>query len=206
MLYNKHNLAVAKLASKVSGVRPVLEGVFFTKDKTVATDSYRLLEISTPAQLVNSIPADQPLKLDDCPALKGFKPFIVNASYLEKNIKLLTNHQGSELAGALAVSHIFDNKVKMVYKPNQGASFETRFIPRIVDSFPDYGKLFPTKPAVAEITINGKMFAEMLEIVSKMAGEYTGVKIKFYGQFEPLVIEAETKNQRARGLMMPIKN
>ena len=47
MLYNKHNLAVAKFASQTKGLKPELEAVLFTNNKTVATDSTRLIEIST---------------------------------------------------------------------------------------------------------------------------------------------------------------
>ena len=50
MLYNKHNLEVAKIASKTT-TREELTGVLFTKDKTVASDTFRLLEITTPADM-----------------------------------------------------------------------------------------------------------------------------------------------------------
>lgn len=44
-MYNKNNIAVAKVASK-SSVRPELACVAFYGDRTVATDSYRLIEMS----------------------------------------------------------------------------------------------------------------------------------------------------------------
>lgn len=44
-MYNKNNIAVAKMASK-STIRPELACVAFYGDKTVATDSFRLVEMS----------------------------------------------------------------------------------------------------------------------------------------------------------------
>ena len=49
-MYNKNNLAVAAIASK-SSIKPELASVLFTKDATVATDSFKLVEISTPSGL-----------------------------------------------------------------------------------------------------------------------------------------------------------
>lgn len=45
-MYNKHNLAVAKLAAKTT-IKPALASVAFCGNKTVATDSFRLVEVST---------------------------------------------------------------------------------------------------------------------------------------------------------------
>jgi hypothetical protein len=44
-MYNKHNIAVAKVASG-SRIKPALACVAFYGDRTVATDSFRLIEIS----------------------------------------------------------------------------------------------------------------------------------------------------------------
>lgn len=45
-MYNKHNLAVAKIASKKTN-KPALASVAFCGNKTVATDSFRLVEVTT---------------------------------------------------------------------------------------------------------------------------------------------------------------
>ena len=73
MLYNKHNLAVAKFAAKESG-REEIKSVLFKKDKSVATDSYRLLEVSV----------DSSVKVEDyphtkgMPAMRGCEPFLAS--------------------------------------------------------------------------------------------------------------------------------
>lgn len=45
MSYNRHNLAVAKFASK-STIRPEMSCVAFYGNRTLATDSFRLVEVS----------------------------------------------------------------------------------------------------------------------------------------------------------------
>lgn len=44
-MYNKNNLAIAKVASR-SGIKQVLQCVAFYGDRTVATDSFRMIEMS----------------------------------------------------------------------------------------------------------------------------------------------------------------
>jgi len=44
-MYNKHNIAVAKAASKTS-IKPELGCISFYGNRTIATDSFRLLEVS----------------------------------------------------------------------------------------------------------------------------------------------------------------
>lgn len=49
MYFNRFNLQIASIASKDRS-RPTMTGVAFWPDRTVATDGYRLVEISTPDQ------------------------------------------------------------------------------------------------------------------------------------------------------------
>lgn len=46
-MYNKNNLLVHKIASK-SSIKPELKSVAFMGDRTIATDSFRVIEMSVP--------------------------------------------------------------------------------------------------------------------------------------------------------------
>lgn len=48
-MYNKLNLAITKIASK-SSIKPVLASVAFYGNRTVATDSFKLVEMSAPGE------------------------------------------------------------------------------------------------------------------------------------------------------------
>lgn len=67
-MYNKLNLAVGKVASKTS-IKPELGSIAFYGNKTVATDSFRLLEVSAPGGELN-------------------EPILLNAKYLKGNLKI----------------------------------------------------------------------------------------------------------------------
>lgn len=52
MLFNRTNLAVAKVAAKDAG-RYTLNGVHFDREGTVATDGRRLVRVTYPSQEAN---------------------------------------------------------------------------------------------------------------------------------------------------------
>ena len=190
MLYNKHNLAVAKIASK-SDIRPAISGVFFTDKKTVATDSFRLIEMSVPKDSkAENFPKDNKKS-----AMRGCKPFILNASYLQKNVKVKED--------SIAISHIDDNKVEILQVVD--GMVMPKYIPRITsEQFPDYEKIFPTAKPVAEVSVNATYLAEICELLGKL-NNLNSVKIKFYGEGQPVLIEGEGVNQSGRGLVMPLR-
>ena len=184
MIFNQHNLNVAKFASKGSS-RPELQGIFITKDKTVATDSFRLLEVSTPKDK----------RAEDYDGvMRGMKPVIVNAEYLKKNIKLKDD--------TIAIKHIDNNKIEVLQTID--GMVLPKFLPRIEGQFPEYGGIFPTSKPMAEIKLNAQLLAELLEVMAKMnpTGE---VKIKIHGENQPLVIEGGTENQLSRAMLMPFR-
>jgi DNA polymerase III sliding clamp (beta) subunit (PCNA family) len=69
-MYNKLNLAVGKIASK-SSIKPELQAIAFCGNRTIATDSFRLLEISAPGE--------------------KHEPILLNAKQLKSNMKMPTD-------------------------------------------------------------------------------------------------------------------
>ena len=185
MIFNKHNMEVAKFASKGSS-RPELQGIFITKDKTVATDSFRLLEVSTPK---DKKPEDYKN------AMRGMKPVIINAEYLKKNIKLKDD--------CIAIKHIDDNKIEVLQTVD--GQVLPKFLPRITSGeFPEYNMIFPKNEARAEVLLDARLLSDLLEVMGKMNN--TGqVRIKVYAKGQPLVIEGGSQNQPARAMLMGLK-
>jgi hypothetical protein len=203
MIYNEHNLAVAKIASKDER-RPAITGVYFMKDKSVATDSFRLLEVSvSDKDRVESF--NKLMKVRSQPsALMGFKPFIVPAKAV-KEIKIKKNSSSllsiEEYAG---VKHVDNKKVEFITTGEGGA--DIKVMARIDDKFPDYEGIFPAgsvKPE-AEILINAELLAELLAVMGKI-NDKREVKIKIYGPEKPVVLEVKGEGQKGRGMIMPIR-
>ena len=89
--YNKNNLAVVTVASK-NGTKPELKSVAFFNDRTVATDSFRLVEMSVDGGytakdlgdpvLINRSNIDRvKLKKDDTIVLDDVKSGTVDGTY-----------------------------------------------------------------------------------------------------------------------------
>ena len=70
MTFNKFNFIISKILPKNS-TRPEISGVFFQPNKTTATDSFRLIEVS-------SVPSDKN---------ESFKPFILEKQGVEALLK-----------------------------------------------------------------------------------------------------------------------
>lgn len=197
-LFNQNNLNVSKVAAKNEGAHPELTGVFVKPDKVVATDTFRLVEISTPANV----------KVDDYPkmpsgktAMRGFKPFIVSAKEFGK-IKI-PNSKSLPVLNHVAVSYADDKRVEFL--TTDLMKEEVKGLTKIEGKFPDYEKIFPTDKPVAELQVNANYLVEVLEVIGKLSRTAT-VKIKMYKNGQPMVLEAMGDNQEARGLLMPLRD
>lgn len=194
MLWNKHNLTVAKFAAK-NGIREELASMYFLKDKTVATDTFRLLEVSVPADV----------KIEDFPqvqgksAMRGCEPFLVDARSVA-SIKLPKSKL--PILQHCTIKHC--DKQYVEFLTTDGEIAESKTLRRIDGQFPDYEQIFPKDEPKAEVYINGKMLGELLTAMSELS-EDKGVTIRFFGEENPLVLLAESKVQKARGIMMPMR-
>lgn len=195
MLLNQNNLNVCKIASK-SETRPELAGVFITKDKTVATDSFRLIEMSTPS----NIKAEDYPKVQGKTAMRGFKPFIISAKELSK-IKIPKN-KSLPIVENIAISHVDNTHVELMTTDLETADIKS--FRKIDGTFPDYEKIFPKENPKAEVELNAEYLAEVCEVLSKI-NNLKSVKIKFYGDNMPLVLEAKNQDQASRAMIMPLR-
>lgn len=196
MLYNQNNLNCAAIASK-SKTKPEISGVYFTKDKTVATDTFRLLEVGTPAGVK---PEEFPV-VDGAAAMRGVKPFLIPARSV-KDIKLPKN-KNLPICENMAIKHLDDKRAEFLTTDLETAKITTAR--RVEGQFPDYEQLFPKSKPAAEVTINGQLLAELLTVMAKL-DKTSAVRLKLYGGNKPVVIEAGNESQKARGLIMGIKS
>lgn len=196
MLFNRLNLEVAKFASK-SDVKSVIAGVLFKKDKVVATDSFRLLEVSTDKGLDV---AEYP-RVGKVSAMRGFKPFIVEAKAV-KDIKI-PRAASLPIAESVAVKHISNDAVEFL--TTDLGSTDIKRARRVEGQFPDYEAIIPQGKPVVEVELNGEYLAELLQVMSKL-DKVKKVKVKLYGGEKPIVLEAGNTTQTARGLLMPIRS
>ena len=197
MLYNKHNLAVAKFAAK-DGIREEINGVLFTKEKTAATDGVRLLEVST----------DSALKVEEYPqvqgasAMRGCSPFIVNAKMLSE-VKIPKTPPHLPVLQSVAVKHIDAQKVEVMTTDLEAVN--TKWLKRADGKFPDYEQIFPKDEPKVRFKIDGAKLAELLKVMAELprGGE---VEVLCYGEMQPIELRSKSETQTARGLIMRIKS
>lgn len=197
-LYNKLNLEVAKFASTTE-IKPALASVAFMDGKTVATDSARLVEISTPknqnaedypetvghGKFVTSIPKMFLIPAKAVKALKVVKP--------NKHLAVLNNV-------ALFLSEDKKN-IEMVSTNIQDKSTQEARL--CGEDFPDYEQLFHTGEFSHELYLNGALLAEMLVTLGKV-GVAGGVTIKIpkkESKVNIIEIHASGNGQSARALL-----
>lgn len=195
MLYNKHNLAVANFASK-SEIRKEIACVFFTDKKTVATDSFRLVEVSTDTALEDE---RFPEQAGNRKPMKGVKPFLVNAKQV-KDLKL-PNKGNNDEALALGVFH--SDKVRVEVATSEG---DSRNLRPVDGEFPDYEQIFPTEEPAVKILVNGEYLAEVASMLAKM-NAFGKVEIELSSNpHKPIVLRGrnDKKTQTARAMVMPM--
>ena len=174
MTYNKINLAIAKIASKDNN-RPELSSVFFTRNKTVATNSYMLLEVSIPTAEPNI-----------AGAMQSCNPFLVSASDI---IKIKSESVAIKHIDAKAIQFIADNQIIT--------------IPRIDGQFPDYDKIFPQGKPKAEVIVNAKYLRTLLENLGKLSDNIT-IKIHGDDK-PVVLTASYGNHQFSRALLIPVK-
>ena len=194
-LYNQNNLAIAKIADKNKN-RPEISGVLFEKNKTVATDSFRLIEMSTPKSL----------QVSDYPEVTGRKaievsaPFIISAEVI-KQLKIPKKSPVDILKTAAVLS--VDGKTAEFITTDLTSTAITP-APITEGQYPDYKKIYPEGAPVAEVLINASYLSEVLDILGKLDEVSARVRLKFYGKDKPLVLEASNSEQEARAMVMGI--
>lgn len=177
MLFSKTNLAIAELVDKFSF--GATGSVFFTKDKTVATNRRTLLEISS----------IQPEGEQITGAMRGYEPFLINAKELK------TISFGKEFP-YIGVKHLDRKQVVMVDRAGQ--EFK---LGRQDDKFPDYEYLIKNS-GKGEMVLDAELLMPLLKIMGKLDNK---IKIKFGTDTEPVVLSCSGNGQTAKALIMPIK-
>lgn len=202
MIYNKHNLEVAKVASK-SDMKPELACVLFMPDKTVATDTFRLVEMSThkldrfgnyPHESIDGVVTDKDKMPDGylLPAREVLKHKIIKHKTLpELNVAVLAEGKLNEVA-------LVSTNLEAV----------TRSGMRSVNGvFPKYDQVMPKDDDIAfSMNINAGYLAEVVKILGAL-NKYDAVTLHFQkGTGKALYITAKDDkgNQSAKALVMPM--
>ena len=195
MLYNRHNLAVAKFAAK-DGIREEINAVLFAKEKTAATDGIRLLEVS----VSTTGKAEEFPQIDGISAMRGCSPFLVNAKQVAELKPKGAKHL--PITEFVALKHLDDKRVEFLTTDLESSRVSQAR--RIDGKFPDYEQIFPKDEPKVRFKIDGAKLAELLKVMSELP-QSGQVEVLCYGGLLPIELRSDNGNQKARGLIMPIR-
>ena len=206
MIYNKNNLIIHQIADQ-TGNRPEISGIFFKKDKTVATDSYKLIEVKNPDEMLN---ADIPIIADGSKLWQGFvnkgviipskavQKILQNLKEIKRELPVLQNCWFSDKSNQ-ENSEIITTDLEIVNK------VQTK---NISCEYPNYNDIIPqTNNGFTKIILHLDFLIKLLNTIGKMDLADKNIELFIKNSETPLVIKTTTvQKQQITALLMPIKS
>lgn len=202
MIINKIVQELAKNVSAKSNIRPTLASVFFTKNKAVATDSFKLCEI----EFLQNEFTQKDLELKDFEYKKFDESILLSKDdFLKIEIPKLKN---IDQLNKVFISS--ENQWEVELKSFDTEKYQTIKTTTHKWNFPDYEVFFP-KESSLEIWFCPKYMIELLKVYEK--AWVRSIKMKLWTPLDPIVIEAHNSDdqlekhdiKQIKSIIMPIK-
>ncbi len=204
-MFNKNNLIIADIASKNSD-RVEITGVLFKKDRTVATDAYKLIEVKNPEIFQKN--DDIPVLPDKTKVWNGFlkKGVILPVKAIKKIRQNLPDIKNSSLPVLKSCWFTDKSNAEMVEIASTDLEIVNKIqVKNIQGNFPDYQNIIP-KNYKQKITISIKHLKDMIKTLEAMDIQDGSIELAIKDDISPVMIKAKTKQeQEITGLLMPIK-
>lgn len=174
----------AKFAS-TSEIRPELAAVMIDGRKAVATDSFRLMEVTRKEQTGETLPA----------AAK--KPWLVFAKELLKVKHVAKGTQTGILTG--------DGESGSGEVKTDVATFPVRIHTYHADGYPKYETIMDgaEKEESSELRFHAGYLRDICETMEKIGDGYITIRFP-HAKAKPMLITNEDKQHKARALLMPL--
>jgi len=196
-MLNKYNLQIIKIASKDSN-RFALEHLKVEKDKTIACDGRRLIEVTRPK--VNK---------EDFPVIPGFplvedKVFYLNESEIKKVLTNLPKKPSLPILNNIGINQQEKSTNLLTTDLDSNAVIQCR--EKDLD-YPDTEKVYPQGEHI-KIKVNAKLLKEICEQVVNFTDDKNyAINLSIYDKDKPIKFSSRRgeTGQIMQGLIMPIK-
>jgi len=190
-------LKVAKIAS-TNPIRPVLGCVCITDTHLVATDSFKLLEVTRTGHKLDKFPE---VGKTSKKVKKIAVPILINAKKLLSKLKFNRNSTLPVLEEAILVN---DSCGSIGIATTDLETVTTIEFKKITGHFPGYKQIMPKDNHVSSITVDVNYLIELLTAFKGGTNPY--VTLEFRGVEKPLVLIGISElNKNKKGLLMPAK-
>lgn len=200
--YNKYNFLLKDFTGNNSH-KPVLDGVFITPQKTMATDSFCLLMVDS----VKADPDDYPIIPNKPKMKRDFKPFILPSREAGNVFKLFNGNSSSLPILDNAVVMLRDKQQVEIGRTNL-SSYNSVMSKMIEGRFPDIKGILVERGKYVEIEVNSNFLKKIAGFFSTFTDGRQEVKIRIpvKGQ-APIIFTGERKEtgQKAKALLMPLQ-
>jgi len=193
MLYNKLNLSITDFCSKDS-VRPELSSVLFTKNKTIATDSFVLIEVETPKVDRVDYPSIPDVKFEEMT-----KDIIIPANAVKKMVSNIPKNSKLPIIENVAFVRASENDAEFITTDLEIAnSVKTK----VVDGkYPETDQIIPKTEPKVTVRVNVKYLKKVLDFWIKNGRNYIDLEIR--DESKPIVAKADFNGQNVVALVMP---
>jgi len=189
----KDLLVAAKFASK-NPSRPVLNSVMITEDKFVATDSYKLIEITNDGEPVEEFPMVAGVKT----VKKLEDPILIPAKDVLKKLKL--PKATMPILEHAILTNDTDKTISLTTSDLETAS--TLQLKKIEGNFPDYESVMPKSEPTVTLKFDAKILKETLEAF--ITKDHQDIELEVRGDNEALIIKGtENSNINKKAMVMP---
>ncbi len=197
-MLNKYNLQIIKIASKDIS-RFALEHLKVEKDKTVACDGRRLIEVTRPK--VNK---------EDFPVIPGFplvedKVFYLNESEIKKVLTNLPKKPFLPILNNIGINQQEKSTNLLTTDLDSNAIIQCREKDKDLD-YPDTEKVYPQGKHI-KIRVSAKLLKEICEQVVNFTDDKNyAIDLSIYGEDKPIKFYSrrEETEQIMQGLIMPM--
>ena len=210
MMYNKNNLAIHRIASADES-RPVLTGVRFESNSTVATDGYKLMIVQTPPD-------------DGSEAIEGLDGLHTQAGHYNVNIdrktiatieRDLPKKPMFEWLKGMFFTASSDDKVAELMTTD-GVNHTKHIAKPIEGEYPDYNAILPKGKPSQSVAFNVKQMKGLIDTFNAMNLESTAgvIKLDLYANTDsdsPTSLKAmqftakTSEGQNIQAVLMPVR-
>jgi len=202
-MLNKHNLDVAKFASKEES-RYTMNAILVTPHETVATDGHRLVRVSLP-------------KREDFPSRNGFEaletwtPFLLPVKTAQNVAKAIPQRQtipALEMVGIGKPQGEDETTCELVVTDLE--EWRTFAVRKLTGTFPKWSQVIPQGEFAFEITVDASYLAEMAAAASKFTDAPTSsLTIRFRADHCDKAIRMDARRSDGQtwvGVLMPVRD
>lgn len=208
-MFNKNNLLIHSIANKNDNGKIILQGVKFEKDKTVATDGYKLIEVKNPDEMLDD--KEFPQINEDNKTIKfNENGCIIPTKSIKKVLSNLTN-KNPNLPILNNCIFLNSNKENSKIATTDLEQIDIVKVRNIIGDYPDCNEIIPKNidnKEYIKIIVNIKFLKEIIETISKMnlSSQNINLYLSSENKEKPIIIKTNTKEkQNITALLMPVK-